>query len=49
MIGGTCAYNPEPLAPFADIFSLGEGEDVTVEMIELYRQAKREGWDKSGF
>ena len=49
VVGGTCAYNPEPLAPFADIFSLGEGEDVTVEMIELYRQAKREGWDKKRF
>ena len=49
VVGGTCAYNPEPLSPFADIFSLGEGEDVTVEMIELYRQAKREGWSKKQF
>ncbi len=49
VVGGTCAYNPEPLAPFVDIFSLGEGEDVTVEMIELYRQAKQEGWDKQRF
>ena len=37
--GGTCAYNPEPLAPFVDIFSLGEGEDVTVELIALSRRA----------
>ena len=44
--GGTCAYNGEPLADFIDIFSLGEGEDVTVEMIELYRQGKRQGWTK---
>ena len=36
--GGTCAYNPEPLAPFVDIFSLGEGEDVTVELIALSRR-----------
>ena len=27
--GGTSMYNPEPLAPFVDIVSLGEGEDVT--------------------
>ena len=46
VIGGTCTYNPEPLAPFVDIVSLGEGEDVTVELIQLYRQAKREGWSK---
>lgn len=47
--GGTCTYNPEPLAPFVDIISLGEGEDVTVEMIELYRKAKKEGWSKQKF
>ena len=47
--GGTCAYNSEPLAPFVDIFSLGEGEEVTVEMIRLYQQAKAEGWDKPTF
>ena len=47
--GGTSMYNPEPLAPFVDIVSLGEGEDVTVEMIQLYRKAKREGWTKAQF
>ena len=47
--GGTCAYNPEPLADFIDFFSLGEGEELTVEIIELYRKAKREGWSKHEF
>ena len=41
--GGTCAYNSEPLAPFLDIFSLGEGEDVLLELRELYRRARNEG------
>lgn len=45
--GGTCAYNPEPLAPFVDIFSLGEGEDVTAELIALCRKASSEGWSKA--
>ena len=27
LAGGTCCYNPEPLAPFMDLFVLGEGED----------------------
>jgi radical SAM family uncharacterized protein len=49
VMGGTCAYNPEPLSPFVDVFSLGEGEDVTVELIQLYRRAKGEGWDKQRF
>ncbi len=44
--GGTSTYNPEPLAPFVDIVSLGEGEDVTCELIQLYRKARDEGWSK---
>lgn len=44
--GGTCMYNPEPLAPFVDIVSLGEGEEVTVELIALYQRAKAESWSK---
>ena len=47
--GGTCAYNPEPLADFIDFFSLGEGEELTVEIVELYRRAKRENWSKHDF
>ncbi len=44
--GGTAMYNCEPIADFIDIALLGEGEEQIVELIELYRQAKREGWDK---
>ena len=47
--GGTCAYNPEPLAPFVDLFVVGEGEEVTLEYIQLYRQAREECWSKEEF
>ncbi len=47
--GGTAMYNCEPIADFIDLASLGEGEEVTPEIIELYRKAKREGWDKPKF
>ena len=47
--GGTCAYNPEPLAPFVDLFVLGEGEEVSVELIQLYRKARDEYWSKEEF
>ena len=47
--GGVCAYNPEPLSDFVDFFSLGEGEEVTPEIISLYDKAKREGWSKEDF
>lgn len=47
--GGVCAFNPEPLAEFIDFFSLGEGEDVTVEIVTLYDRAKAEGWTKDAF
>ncbi len=47
--GGVCAYNPEPLADFIDFFSLGEGEEITVEIVSLYQKAKKEGWSKKAF
>ena len=47
--GGVCAFNPEPLADFVDFFSLGEGEDITVEILDLYDRAKAEGWSKDAF
>ncbi len=47
--GGVCAFNPEPLADFIDFFSLGEGEDITVEIVALYDRAKAEGWSKAAF
>ena len=47
--GGVCAFNPEPIAPFVDFFSLGEGEDITVEIVSLYDKAKSENWTKDAF
>ena len=47
--GGVCAFNPEPLADFVDFFSLGEGEEITEEIVRLYDQAKAEGWTKDAF
>ena len=47
--GGICAFNPEPLAEYVDFFSLGEGEDSTVEIVSLYDRAKTENWDKDTF
>ena len=37
--GGTAMYNAEPIADFIDLVSLGEGEDITVELVELHRKA----------
>lgn len=47
--GGACMYNPEPLAEFLDFVSLGEGEELTEEIVSLYRKAKLEGWSKEAF
>ena len=47
--GGVCAFNPEPLADFIDFFSLGEGEEITPEIIRLYERAKAEEWSKEAF
>lgn len=47
--GGPCACNPEPLADFIDIFFLGEGEEVDLEVIDLYKSFKAQGKSKAEF
>jgi len=47
--GGTAMYNAEPVADFLDLALIGEGEDMLPELIELYRKARQEGWDKRAF
>ena len=47
--GGTAMYNCEPIAEFIDLALIGEGEEMDVELIELHRQARREGWSKHEF
>ena len=49
IVGGTAMYNAEPIADFIDLVSLGEGEDITVELVELHRKARRESWSKAEF
>ncbi len=43
MCGGPCASNPEPLADFVDLFQIGEGEEMMMDTINLYRQMKKDG------
>ena len=43
IVGGPCAFNPEPLAPFVDLVALGDGEEETQQTIDLYRQWKAAG------
>ena len=47
--GGPCVCNPEPLADFFDLFILGEGEEVNLELMDLYKKMKAEGASKSNF
>ncbi|HHV93078.1 MAG TPA: TIGR03960 family B12-binding radical SAM protein, partial [Firmicutes bacterium] len=47
--GGPCAFNPEPLAPFFDLFVIGDGEEAVIELVEAYRQWMQEGTDREGF
>jgi len=41
--GGPCAYNPEPIANIVDVFVLGEGEEVTLELVDCVREMKVAG------
>ena len=47
--GGPCACNPEPMAEFFDIFSLGEGEEVYDELFDLLEECKKSGSSKEEF
>ena len=47
--GGPCAYNPEPLADFVDVFQIGDGEEMMIDFTNLYRRAKQENWSKEKF
>ena len=38
--GGPCAYNVEPIADFVDVVQVGEGEEMMVEFLEIYRRHK---------
>ena len=46
--GGPCTYNPEPIAEFFDMFYIGEGETVYDQLLDIYKENKKNGgsrWD----
>lgn len=47
--GGPCAYNPEPLADFFDLFYIGEGETAYRSLIDLYKDCKEKGLSRKEF
>lgn len=47
--GGPCVCNPEPLADFFDLFILGEGEEVNLELMDLYHRMKQQGASRKDF
>lgn len=47
--GGPCTYNPEPLADFFDIFYIGEGETVYNELLDAYKENKKNGGTRQTF
>ena len=48
--GGPCVCNPEPLCDFIDLFVIGEGEEVNLELMDMYEQMKKSGsYDKKTF
>lgn len=47
--GGPCAYNPEPLADFFDMFYIGEGETVYRKLLDLYKENRDNNWTRQEF
>lgn len=46
IVGGPCAYNPEPLAEFFDLALIGDGEEAIVEIVDLVRQGADADWSR---
>lgn len=44
--GGPCVCNPEPVADFVDLFALGEGEELDLEICDLVIKAKEKSWTR---
>ena len=40
--GGPCAFNPEPLADFIDLFIIGDGEEAIEEFMEKFKEYRSE-------
>lgn len=50
LAGGSCTYNPEPMADFVDLFVLGDGEEVLLELVRLYQSLRSlPGYRKAEF
>ena len=47
--GGPCVYNAEPVADFFDLITIGEGEEVMPELLQLYRRSRDNGESKKEF
>lgn len=47
--GGPCSYNPEPIAPFFDMFYIGEGETQYRALLNLYKKDRADGIDRETF
>lgn len=47
--GGPCAYNPEPLADVIDLFMMGEGEELLLDVLNLYNDTVKKGMTKREF
>ncbi len=47
--GGPCAYNPEPLADFFDLFYIGEGETQYFHLMDVYKEWKKSGAPREAF
>ena len=47
--GGPCAYNPEPIAAFFDLFYIGEGETQYRALLDLYKNCQKDGYDRMEF
>ena len=44
--GGSCSFNPEPLVDFIDLFLIGDAEEISVKIVNIIKEMKRNGADR---
>ena len=46
MAGGPCCFNPKPIENFIDLFMIGDGEELLIDVLEAYETLKNKGLNR---
>ena len=47
LAGGPCCFNPKPVENFMDLFLIGDGEELIIDVLEKYNELKKKGFKRN--